>query len=544
MYLEATNKSDYYIKYGYLLSTNNKDSFMESNYDVEDQLLVLYPSTKNLEVNDSVYNDHLINSTNSYQNDLMSITHHNQEVEEEESDEDPDDMIWFTSEEEVIGALSKASENISNCDSLRRCCKVLLRLLSLPFAKTLLWPVSEEFYPDYNLVIKKPICLSGVALKLVMRKYGNKDVVCGIPSPAATTSSKKIDLLDLTTITLQFYRDVRQVCVSCITYNTEATILVMHAQKILQALYRHTVCWVLSQSRPSEISLCDDSHCLLTHSSIPSGTTGASIKCSRCLGVYASYSLGSVDVQSDPGCYGPPSDHSSQSHDEWICLLCLREHSGKQNWKSENIYYNNEWGSSAGVPWLFNEKHSSRLSTAFRDSPHLQHYLEALQILANSRCSFIDNSCHKGSDLRPLTLKERITVLHALCELLKTSSKSQEYLQNQYQECVRLLSSSAMDSFREADFVDRVRSIAGDEGVSVCRSLLDGVSAAEQEGDMINRVIEGRCTVCKSSTFEEPTDGPSVMGQVVLCDGCNAEAHLKCLNMTKVEPAINTYYFH
>lgn len=75
-----------------------------------------------------------------------------------------------------------------------------------------------------------------------------------------------------------------------------------------------------------------------------------------------------------------------------------------------------------------------------------------------------------------------------------------------------------------------VKVIAGDEGVNICRSLLDGIDDGG-EAELQSRVTEGRCSVCMGSTFED--DLPEG-DEVILCDGCNAEAHIRCLNMTSV----------
>ena len=38
-------------------------------------------------------------------------------------------------------------------------------------------------------------------------------------------------------------------------------------------------------------------------------------------------------------------------------------------------------------------------------------------------------------------------------------------------------------------------------------------------------------TVCMGSTYEDDCEEGD---DIILCDGCNAEAHLRCLNMTLV----------
>ena len=116
-----------------------------------------------------------------------------------------------------------------------------------------------------------------------------------------------------------------------------------------------------------------------------------------------------------------------------------------------------------------------------------------------------------------------------------------------------------------------------------CRSLLDGIDGASRDASsssyLQNIISEGRCVICNHSTFEEDMqehkaqalaqqqrasssasansnagggasggadeEGGSAAAsaaaasaaledEVILCDGCNAEAHMKCLNMTAV----------
>ena len=60
-------------------------------------------------------------------------------------------------------------------------------------------------------------------------------------------------------------------------------------------------------------------------------------------------------------------------------------------------------------------------------------------------------------------------------------------------DCQKLWTISSKSSFREADFMKVVKEIAGEEGMTLCRSLLDGI---EDDGDrdLRGRVTEGRCT--------------------------------------------------
>jgi hypothetical protein len=141
-----------------------------------------------------------------------------------------------------------------------------------------------------------------------------------------------------------------------------------------------------------------------------------------------------------------------------------------------------------------------------------------------------------------------------------------------------------------------VQDLLGDEGVLQCRSLLDGMEGGSDT--YLQQIIsEGRCVVCNHSTFEEDMqqqraaatgglsnvprcvkivwnltvgrpfllscefalwlsiscclccinprpgvvvavraeeEGETKEDEVILCDGCNAEVHLRCLNLTTV----------
>jgi hypothetical protein len=48
-----------------------------------------------------------------------------------------------------------------------------------------------------------------------------------------------------------------------------------------------------------------------------------------------------------------------------------------------------------------------------------------------------------------------------------------------------------------------LQDLLGDEGVQQCRSLLDGLDGQASDAYLQQVVTEGRCVVCKHSTFEE-----------------------------------------
>lgn len=50
-------------------------------------------------------------------------------------------------------------------------------------------------------------------------------------------------------------------------------------------------------------------------------------------------------------------------------------------------------------------------------------------------------------------------------------------------------------------------------------------------------LTEGRCLICNGSTYEEDEneeDRQQSNVTVILCDGCNCEAHLRCLELKSV----------
>jgi hypothetical protein len=51
------------------------------------------------------------------------------------------------------------------------------------------------------------------------------------------------------------------------------------------------------------------------------------------------------------------------------------------------------------------------------------------------------------------------------------------------------------------------------KGYIFCRCFLDGIDDSES---LINRVIEGRCTICRGSTYEEECEDDE---DILLCDG-------------------------
>jgi hypothetical protein len=136
-----------------------------------------------------------------------------------------------------------------------------------------------------------------------------------------------------------------------------------------------------------------------------------------------------------------------------------------------------------------------------------------------------------------------------MTQCLIRCNKSSEKLDSVILECQKLSRISEKQNFREAEFIDCVRSIAGSEGVTLCRRMLDSIGS--RKNNSTNATPEGRCMVCKRSTY--PDDMKALMvgsrglstqveeeendieiEPVILCDGCNSEAHLSCAGLKKV----------
>lgn len=113
---------------------------------------------------------------------------------------------------------------------------------------------------------------------------------------------------------------------------------------------------------------------------------------------------------------------------------------------------------------------------------------------------------------------------------MKGSLAAAEVFSKVNAECLKLCNIASNSNFREAEFMLSVKEISGDEGMTVCRALLDGIEDSDDQ-ELQNKITEGRCTICIKSTYEVDCDEDE---HVIMCDGCNAEAHLKCLNMTVV----------
>ena len=253
------------------------------------------------------------------------------------------------------------------------------------------------------------------------------------------------------------------------------------------------------------------------------------------MGIFGLESVDDLAARGVCGAIPPTQQQIDQPTEEWFCVFCVREDSIQEidqyRHGSTAFFSVDEWGPSALVPWAFNGSYSFVPQRLVRDSPTTVSLFSALGLLCTSSLTSVFDPT-RGNDVssqRSWSLKHRVAVLEALCESMKATKVGAEVLENMYAECQKLSKINEKNSFREADFMAIVRSIAGDGGVNLCRSLLDGI-----ENDDLDlhpsKIMAGRCLVCRSSTYEEDCADD----KVILCDGCNGEIHLRCTSLPSV----------
>lgn len=415
----------------------------------------------------------------------------------------------FTTDQEILSAMEEASnDDATYSEEYRRCFRVWLRIANYPQAKNFMWDVDTNTNPDYYLVIKRPMTFSQVALNLLKKCYIS---------------------IEFGDIAKGFYRDMKQVLLNCFAYNTEATAIVSQAQRLLQSLHRHVMRWIFSPPLPS-IHTCTDQFCLYTSTPLISNPIHhVSIKCGRCLGLF---SIDALHAHQKERAIILPTQDQVHGSDEWYCMYCLQEDTViRDNYHNQvkADHFFDEWGPSCIIPWMFDRSLGTFLDPLLNSSPQIQSMMEALHILSSTnRTSLLQST---PTSIQTWSFQERLCVLAAICEVLKGHEISFQYLHKIYSECITLSKMSFREPFHEGDFMNQVMKISGAEGVIVARALLEGNDLALIEEETIKHsVIEGRCIICKESTFEDDCDGK----RVLLCDGCNAETHLDCVGLTSI----------
>jgi hypothetical protein len=465
----------------------------------------------------------------------------------------------FSNFEELVEELNRLSESDSYPEVYRRCGKVLLRIVKMQSAQQFLWEIDQES-PSYYASIVRPIMFGSIANNLIQRSYDE-------PEP----NDDEMDVdgeMDQSKILKEFYADMKQVIFNCFTYNTELATVMSSAQKLLQAIYRHVDRWILASDRPP-IDCCDDKCCLLTQEKIVHQKT-VNIKCGKCSGIFNLDSVENVFLsETVPDKYKayadffitPTDELVNQATEEWHCPFCMKEDfimlkAMMKDDRQESLdrllltrssFYVDEWGSSGSIPWIFNPIHSHVLKQFEKRESHLLPIVEALHIVGNQQLSCITSDAFNGNR-RVWSIGERIKVLKALFVLLQTSENGFKFISKLNDDGEKLMKYCSKASFREAEFVSYVKEICGESGVAFSRKLLDGFDFAS-DGPSVDytsqNFIEGRCMLCNASTIAEEDDENNsssdlMDNQAILCDGCNGEAHLRCLGMETV-PKVSWY---
>lgn len=430
----------------------------------------------------------------------------------------------YYSDSEMISSVNEVLSDSSAPDEYLRCAKIFLKIAHTSAAKSFYWEVDSELYPDYYETVRYPVMFTHIASKLVNRVYG--EFADGYDPKLAAS------------ILVTFYEDMKTVLLNCISFNTEITTIHPQAQKLLPILWRYTYNWALSRSRPA-LSMCDDSVCMLSQQPIPLATKDSTyeiVKCSRCTAIISLDALDAL-TQKTSEAFMPSAEQLTHLHEEWYCPYCIQEDSTLfarqlQNEKTKaytedgyalthqrvlesrvrsayvsQSHYIDEWGPSAHIPWIFHGALSKMCSLMEKEDPSQEMMLASVRLLCNgSRSLAFDTEAIAAAKTaydaqgenwqaryvqafndavyaRPcaMTVDERVKLLLGLCEMVLCSEKGSEVLQRQNVECEKLAKISEEKKFRERDFIETLKAIAGEDGAAHCRSMLHGAYSEEMD---------------------------------------------------------------
>ena len=209
----------------------------------------------------------------------------------------------------------------------------------------------------------------------------------------------------------------------------------------------------------------------------------------------------------------PSTEQIRSSHEDWYCPYCLREDTlllplipsttavaptsngtgttptSKEASKSEvELFVTDEWGPSTFFPWLLSPTYSLIPHTLEEEYPYYTPLIQALYILCNPTITSLipdispnsitsSTASFTGHDYNPSNLEnstsnttstpttwsitDRITVLRALCEVMKTTSEATDYIHELNIGCEKLNAVCNRSQFREGDFMEAVKLVAG-----------------------------------------------------------------------------------
>jgi hypothetical protein len=440
-------------------------------------------------------------------------------------------MGTFTSEAEVSEAMEKVAADTSNYSELyRRMACVLHKLLAVPASKNFLWDLDSDSMEEYFTVIRRPVMIVNVAMHIVNKSYED------VEDPSDDKTSR------------DFYLETQSIFTNCYAFNTELQTLVGQAMRCAAAFSRHYEAWILSADT-APIEVCSLKYCVMSQTLLQQSNW---LSCGRCAGNFCLAKLDEEYKGGNPLVVPPTQELVASTLVEWVCPCCLEDDIlGDAPFNAEqpfSAFTVDENGPSAHVPWMFNGNISTEAASELKGSPSLRLTIDALKILADPTKSGVIAKASPGDDYdneedgvrvgpKQWTSHERLVVLLALCNYMRTMTTSISKVNFLYGECEKLRTIAAQGTFREGDFMRVVKGLVGDEGTAYCRAMLDGISGACGSGlqrEMKARVFEGRCSMCKVSTYEEDQDEGEEVGEVLLCEGCNSEVHLRCAGLASV----------
>lgn len=415
-------------------------------------------------------------------------------------DVDAEDTRPWADESEMLTALLSLCDSPEHDETTKRCGRILMRLIAMPFSKQLLWQYDRLESGEYFHELKRPIMLSSVAVKLIKRLYQTNQVAN------------------------EFYHDLRQVVLNGLAYYCDTSDYIAKTIKLLHCITRLTQQWLLLPSRPP-LDQCTEEYCLVSRAPIKPQSPTA-LKCGRCYGMFCTNGMAQLLI---PSLVRPTSrhmDHTSQ--EEWFCPLCVSEDSvtllNKTGMKyDQGEFYLNEFGPSTLMPWQLNQLHSHVVQQDAEAVPRFHLLLDALKVLA-APLSTLPPSL--SSDIPSWSCTQRLTVLSALQALLLNDSPFQERsLIESTKVCDSLLNMATLrswDSGKSAEFCRRCEEITNSpDGAAIAANLLKSIDGQDTT---VKYVAEGTCWECLQLCADS--------ANVFACIDCNSLIHTSCLSGT------------
>lgn len=482
-------------------------------------------------------------------------------------------------------------------DIYQRCARVLLKILNListyldDGSSMFVWDIDSGYYPEYYETIRYPMVLSHIATKLVQKAY-SKNGSSGPSEYVAVGQAVYKDLV-LMCMNCLCYHTERVVEVAH-AYKILNAIR-RHMQHWVfgyDLVTRKSFTW--TDSTADEVSLtpidcCDDQHCYYSCVPIPQVSRKEeterpllqsrpqphmSVRCQQCLAMFSINGLqvaaadgnsndASVICGYDAATVNAVKEFICPPTDDWCCMYCVLDFATDKA-SAPNA-------TNALIPCSFSPSLSkialkefrprdesltpavSQLSPANRlneyfiaeeeeagsGDPHMMVMKRALECLCDDEKSDAKNG--QGG------MYTQVQILNGLSELFSSQRSIARVFHKIHTQCNKLkkYTYSKSNSVREsAEYYDLIRAIANggsSEEVSLCHHYLGDV--CQEHGRVDSEiVIAGCCMVCRGSTYSLEAGNPKKDkekeklsdNKVILCDGCNGEVHLICLNLKQV----------